>query len=82
MKSFQKKKQEELYSKMMGELATERQKREAIKVKGGCVCNKYKLKKRWDGLHLSERTIHEPSCPLHRWWMTEDNLRSIERDGS
>ena len=41
-----------------------------------------RIKKRWDGLHLSERTIHEPSCPLHRWWMTEDNLRSIERDGS
>ena len=69
-----------LYAETMGAEAAARQAKEAIRTRGGCVCNFSMVKKRWDGTTLSERKIHEPSCPKFKWWMTGDNLKSIDED--
>lgn len=60
-----------LYAQQMGEDAAERQRKAAIKARGGCVCNIRQIKKRWDGETLSIKTVHEEWCPKWRWWMSE-----------
>ena len=78
--SWKQEQQLRLYQEAMGAEAAERQAREAIRQRGGCVCNFSMVKRRWDGTTLSERKIHEPSCSKWKWWMTGDNLKSIEGD--
>jgi hypothetical protein len=80
MGKYQQEEAARLYAEMMGAEAAERQRKEAIKRKGGCVCNFLMVKKRWDGTNLSVRKIHEQSCAKFRWWMTGDNLKSISGD--
>jgi hypothetical protein len=36
-------------------------------------------KKRWDGMTLSERKIHEQSCLKFRWWMSEDSRDQLAK---
>ena len=68
-----------LYAQQMGAEAAERQRKAAIKAKGGCVCELRLVKKRWDGEHLSVKTIHEETCPKWKWWMSEaDSLKSSD----
>lgn len=78
MGRFQKEEAARLYAKQMGAEAAERQKREAIKAKGGCVCQVRQIKKRWDGDTLTIRSIHETDCIKFKWWMKDDQWAGVE----
>jgi hypothetical protein len=71
MGKFQREEAARLYERMMGADAAERQRKAAIKARGGCVCATRLIKKRWDGETLSVKTIHEEGCVKWRWWMAE-----------
>lgn len=58
------------YAEVMGPEAAERQRIEAARARGGCVCHKRTVKLR--GVY---RTLHQPSCPKWKPYMAE-----IERD--
>jgi hypothetical protein len=71
MGRFKEQEKARLYEQQMGAEAAQRQRLAATKLQGGCICGGITLKKRWDGIHLSERRIHQSWCPKWRWWMEE-----------